>query len=146
MGIGNSDKPIGNPPDAESGEPSSSPAGAPEKGGSESRKRSGRVQFDERGNAIWEWAVKTGSFAREVSSERMRRLENPGLSLAEDAPTPFNKVKANPQGTVKGYNPYDSGKLAKTGAAPRKKTDLRRLSDWLKLKKQAANNEPDDES
>jgi hypothetical protein len=105
-------------------------------------KQSGRVQFDERGNAVWEWAIKTGKFGKEAATDRMRRLDNSGLSLAEDAPTPFDKVKPNPQGTVKGYDPYDSGKLARD--APRKKTDLRKLSDWLKLKKQAANNDPDD--
>jgi hypothetical protein len=105
--------------------------------------RSGRVQFDERGNAVWEWAIKTGKFGRELTTERMRRLDS-GLSLADDAPTPVDKVKPNPQGVVKGYNPYDSGKLG-SGQAPKKKTDLRKLGDWLKLKKQAANNNPDDE-
>ena len=75
------------------------------------------MQFDERGNAIWEWAVSTGAFGREVSTERLKKLENPGLSLAEDAPTPFDKVKPNPQGVVKGYNPYDSGKLGQQRAA-----------------------------
>jgi hypothetical protein len=108
------------------------------------KKQSGRVQFDDRGNAIWEWAVSTGAFGREVSTERMKKLENPGLSLADDAPTPFDKVKPNPQGVVKGYNPYDSGKLGRTGPPPKKK-DLRKLSDWLQLKKQADNNGPDDE-
>jgi hypothetical protein len=107
-------------------------------------KETGRVQFDDRGNAIWEWSVSTGAYGREVSTERMKRLENPGLSLADDAPTPFDKVKANPQGTVKGYNPYDSGKLARSGPPPKKK-DLRKLSDWLLLKKQAATNKDDDE-
>ncbi|MGA2342832.1 MAG: hypothetical protein ABSG29_06535 [Steroidobacteraceae bacterium] len=107
-------------------------------------KQSGRVQFDERGNAIWEWAIATGAFGREVSTERLQKLENPGLSLAEDAPTPSQRVKANPLGAVKGYNPYDSGKLGKTPEAP-KKRDLKKLSDWLKLKKQAANNDPDTE-
>jgi hypothetical protein len=106
--------------------------------------QSGRVQFDERGNAIWEWAIATGAFGREVSTERLQKLENPGLSLAEDAPTPSQRVKANPLGAVKGYNPYDSGKLGKTPEAPKKK-DLKTLSDWLKLKKQAANNDPDTE-
>ena len=97
------------------------------------------MQFDERGNAIWEWAVSTGAFGREVSTERMKKLENPGLSLADDAPTPFDKVKPNPQGVVKGYNPYDSGKLGRSGPPPKKK-DLKKLSDWLQLKKQAENN------
>jgi hypothetical protein len=108
------------------------------------KKESGRVQFDERGNAIWEWAVTTGAFGREVSTERLKKLENPGLSLAEDAPTPFDKVKPNPQGVVKGYNPYDSGKLARSGP-PSKKKDLRKLSDWLRLKKQAETQKPDDD-
>jgi hypothetical protein len=103
----------------------------------------GRVQFDDRGNAIWEWAVATGKFGHEVSTERLRSLEDPALSLAADAPTPFGHVKPNPQGTVKGYNPYDSGKLDKKPEA-KGKTDLRRLSEFLKLKKQAAGNHDDD--
>ena len=48
-------------------------------------------------------------------------------------------VRANPLGTKKGYNPYDSGKLGKA-PAPARKTDLRRLSEFFKLKKQAAGN------
>jgi hypothetical protein len=96
---------------------------------------SGRVKFDDRGNAVWDWQLSTASLSLETPIARLRKLENPSLSLAEDAPTPFDKVKSNPLGTKKGYNPYDSGKLGKTAAAPKKK-DLRRLSDWFKLKKQ----------
>jgi hypothetical protein len=96
---------------------------------------SGRVKFDDRGNAVWDWQLKTGQFSLESSTQRLRKLDNPSLSLAEDAPTPFDKVKSNPLGTKKGYNPYDSGKLGKTAAAAKKK-DLRRLSDWFKIKKQ----------
>lgn len=108
-------------------------------------KRSGRVQFDERGNAVWEWSVATGAFGRDVSTERLKRLENPGLSLAEDAPTPRDHVKPNPLGTVKGYNPYDSGRLG-TGKPPEaRKKDLRKLSDWLKLKKQVESNKKDED-
>jgi hypothetical protein len=103
----------------------------------------GRVKFDDRGNAIWEWSVATGAFGREVSTERMQRLEHPALSLADDAPTPFETVRANPLGTKKGYDPYDSGKLGKKPEPPRKK-DLRRLGEFLKLKKQAANNKDEE--
>jgi hypothetical protein len=102
----------------------------------------GRVKFDDRGNAIWEWSIATGAFGREVSTARLQKLEHPALSLAEDAPTPCETVKANPLGTKKGYDPYDSGKLGKA-AAPRK-TDLRRLSEWLKLRKQASTNKDED--
>ena len=113
--------------DAEDGAGSTGPAG-----------RTGRVQFDDRGNAIWEWSIATGAFGREVSTQRMQRLEHPALSIADDAPTPVDTVRHNPLGTKKGYDPYDSGKLAKA-PAPRKK-DLRRLGEFLKLKKQAAGN------
>ena len=101
-------------------------------------KGTGRVKFDDRGNAIWEWSLATGAFGREVSTERLQKLEHPALSIADDAPTPMETVRANPLGTKTGYNPYDSGKLGK--AAPPAKKDLRRLSEFLKLKKQAEAN------
>src|ERR1017187_198345 len=107
--------------------------------------QTGRVQFDDRGNAIWEWSVATGKFGHEVSTARLQKLEHPALSLAQDAPTPLEQVKQvkpNPLGTVKGYNPYDSGKLDNKPEAARKK-DLHRLSEWLKLKKQAGNRDDD---
>jgi hypothetical protein len=106
-------------------------------------KGTGRVKFDDRGNAIWEWSIATGAFGREVSTERMQRLEHPALSIADDAPTPLETVRANPLGTKKGYDPYDSGKLGKKPEPPRKK-DLRRLGEFLKLKKQAANNKDEE--
>lgn len=99
----------------------------------------GRVKFDDKGNAVWEWAVATGSYAREVTTERLQRLEHPALSIAEDAPTPFDTVRPNPLGNKKGYDPYDSGKLGKRPPTSVKK-DLRRLSEAIKLKKQAAHN------
>ncbi len=99
----------------------------------------GRVQFDDKGNAVWEWSIATGAFAREVSAERLQKLEHPALSIAEDAPTPFDTVRANPHGNKKGYDPYDSGKLGKRPPTSVKK-DLRRLSEAIKLKKQAADN------
>ena len=108
------------------------------------RNATGRVRHDDRGNAIWEWAVTTGKFSVDTSTQRLKKLDNSTLSLAEDAPTPLELVKRNPLGTVKGYSPYDSGVLAKKEGAPRKK-DLRKLSEWLKLKKQADGNKPDEE-
>lgn len=35
---------------------------------------SGRVQFDERGQAVWEWNVDTGKFERTASTARVRAL------------------------------------------------------------------------
>jgi hypothetical protein len=101
------------------------------------------VRFDDRGNAIWEWAVRTGEFAKDSASARLKKLDNPNLSLADDAPIPSEVARANPMGTIKGYNPYDSGKLDSKDAP--KKTDLRKLGEWLVLKRQAARNKRDAE-
>lgn len=121
--------------------PASGPGEAsPKDGGPD--KSTGRVKFDERGNAVWEWQVTTGAFGVEVSTQRLQKLEHPALSLADDSPTPFETVRANPLGTKKGYDPYDSGKLGKK--PPPAKKDLRRLSEWLKLKKQAESNKDEE--
>jgi len=107
-------------------------------------KSTGRVKFDERGNAVWEWQVTTGAFGAEVSTQRLQKLEHPALSIADDAPTPFETVRSNPLGTKKGYDPYDSGKLG--NKPPPAKKDLRKLSEWLKLKKQAESNQAESNS
>jgi hypothetical protein len=124
--------------------PGAKPAAAPAvKSTSPEPKATGRVQFDERGTAVWEWSIATGAFGREVTTQRLQKLEHPALSLADDAPTPFETVRANPLGTKKGYDPYDSGKLGKRPEPPKKK-DLRRLSEFLQLKKQAEGNKDDE--
>jgi hypothetical protein len=99
---------------------------------------SGRVQFDDRGNAIWEWSVATGASGREASTQRMHKLENSSLSLADDAPTPAELTLANPLGTKHGYDPYESGKLSKS-EKPRPK-NLKKLGEMLALRKQAEEN------
>jgi hypothetical protein len=131
------DKPKTSSPPAPAGpaEPSSKKAAGGEKS-------TGRVKFDERGNAVWEWQVETGAFGVEVSTQRLQKLEHPALSIADDAPTPFETVRSNPLGTKKGYDPYDSGRLGKK--PPPAKKDLRKLSEWLKLKKQADGNKDEE--
>jgi hypothetical protein len=123
-------------------QPASSEPAVPSSKNEGGDKSTGRVKFDERGNAVWEWQVTTGAFATEVSTQRLQKLEHPALSIADDAPTPFETVRSNPLGTKKGYDPYDSGKLGKK--PPPAKKDLRRLSESLKLKKQAESNKDEE--
>jgi hypothetical protein len=122
--------------------PSAAPSRDPGPPAGTDGRPAGQVRFDDRGNAIWEWALKTGEFVKDTASERLKKLENPNLSLADDAP-PASRAAANPTGTVTGYNPYNSGKLDAKDA--RKKKDLRKLGEWLALKRQAERNKLEDE-
>ena len=44
-------------------------------------------------------------------------------------------IRSNPKGLRVGYNPYESGVLAKKG--PPRKRDLRELSKWMEAKRKA---------
>jgi hypothetical protein len=127
----------------EKSKPANPAPGEKSSGNGSGDKSTGRVKFDERGNAVWEWAVATGAFGLEVTTQRLQKLEHPALSIADDAPTPFETVRANPLGTKKGYDPYDSGKLGRKPETPVKK-DLRKLSESIKLKKQAEANKDEE--
>ena len=47
-------------------------------------RKSGRVAFNETGNAVWEWQTATGVFERFISDEKMSELTGPHLALVED--------------------------------------------------------------
>jgi hypothetical protein len=95
----------------------------------------GTVAFDARGNAVYEWK---NDFLAEDSERgeraRNKALQYHGLSLAEDEPAPNAPIQQNPKGLRLGYNPYESGLLAKKDR--KKKTDLRELSKWVEMKRQ----------
>ena len=85
--------------------------------------RSGRVTFDDRGNAVW-------------APARRKRASQPVLSLAEEVRPASGPVQHNQVGLKSGYDPYESGLLEggkKDGF--RKKKNLAALSKWIQLKK-----------
>lgn len=93
-------------------------------------KPAGRVRHDSSGRAIWEWAAESGRHAIDSTSRLLKRLDLPGLSLADDAkkqeeeelaaaeeeatgkpavPTFGGPRETDPRGSSKhSFNPYDT--------------------------------------
>jgi hypothetical protein len=91
--------------------------------------KAGRVRHDARGRAIWDWATETGKHALESTSRLLKRLEMPGLSLADDQKDKkktdkdagmFGGPKENDplKGGRQSFNPYDSRLPPKIQAPP----------------------------
>jgi hypothetical protein len=142
--------------------PHNEPTAVGEQGGD---RRSGRVAYDSRGNPIWEWQLETGVYTRDVSTQRLKKLDLGELSLADtaihkkpggaDMPPKQPGGGFNPydKGASEGFNPYDNARStghrtirSPTSSArpPRKPVDLRKLDEWVKLKKKVQNDKEDD--
>jgi len=96
--------------DKESKPPAGRSPGAP--------KQSGRVAYDSKGNPIWEWETSTGVFDRNVTTQRLKKLEAK-LTLEETQPVPKIKpltVQEPDRLPGGGVNPYDTG--GRSNAAP----------------------------
>lgn len=119
-------------------------------------KRSGRVGFDDRGNSVWEWQLETGVYSRDVSTQRLKKLDLDELSIAD---TGTHKRPAGPTPESKpgtGFNPYNSSPPVAGGSSPydtaramgdkfagkpkeqpkRTLDDMRQLSEAIKKQKQ----------
>lgn len=73
-------------------------------------KQSGRVAYDAKGNPVWEWETSTGVFDRNVSTQRLKKLEAK-LSLEETQPVPKQKGLELQEGERLpggGINPYNT--------------------------------------
>ena len=92
-------------------------------------KSSGEVAFDERGNAVW---TPKGRLGTKEAVEKL--LSDDTLALRPDESIrSVDRAQENPGGLKKGYDPYDSGMLAKKQW--KKPKDLRALSKWIEQKK-----------
>jgi hypothetical protein len=96
--------------------------------------RAGKITFDDRGNAFFEWRDDLlGEDSDAAQRRRDQALESPGLSLIDDGLPRSQELV--PRDCRAGYNPYESGVLDRK--APAKKRDLRELSKWIAAKRRA---------
>jgi hypothetical protein len=148
------------PGDKRSQEPAASEPAGSSPGDS---KRSGRVSYDERGNSVWEWQLETGVYSRDISTQRLKKLDLDDLSIADTA------IQQRPSGTA-GFNPYDNSSSTRGNVGPargkestdpynsgakvplkpaaerkRKPTDLKKLQEWMELRKRVEQSKRDEE-
>ena len=96
----------------------------------------GQIAFDDRGNAVYEW--QDGRLTEDgEAGERARQnaLAHPDLAIVDEEAPVSAPIRSNPKGLRNGYNPYESGVLARKDL--RRKRDLRELSKWMEAKRNA---------
>jgi hypothetical protein len=87
---------------------------------------SGRIAFDARGNAIWQWRTEGGDFKSDVDTRTVRAIQDAtGVKLGE-APTPSPSHTAT-------HDPYSTADTPRSQKGPRRTLDdMRRLSEEIK--------------
>jgi hypothetical protein len=81
---------------------------------------SGRVRHDERGRAVWDWAVATGEFAKLSATNVMRKLEVGELSI-EETQRAIKAMKPIGRDQGGGGDPYNTrGAGKRTGEAAKR--------------------------
>lgn len=88
---------------------------------------SGRIAFDDRGNATWEWRTDPGTFSRDIDTHRLKALqEATATNLAPDSPT-------SPDSGIDPYSNADRPLSTGKPEAPRRTlSDMRELSEQIK--------------
>ncbi len=130
----------GSAPDGAAG---TMPGDEPPSGSNTESAAPGQLALDDRGNVSWEWADDPQLLADDLvgNTARLRALAPSDLQLADDDVTAVNRDLASARGQPiavrktqrTGYNPYDSGDSTKESR--KKKRDLRRLGEWIELRK-----------
>lgn len=86
---------------------------------------SGRIAFDTRGNAIWQWRTDTGEFKSDVDTHTVKAIQDStGVKLSE-APVPSIDMP--------NHDPYSTADTPRSQRFPRRTLDdMRRLSEEIK--------------
>ncbi len=97
------------------------------------RKPSGRVAYDQQGNATWEWQSETGTYKRDIDTQRLKAMGADLRCEGDRGP------EAAPP-----HDPYNRTALPESGLSrPQKRTldDLRRLSEEIKAAREKKDRE-----
>ncbi|HTU67951.1 MAG TPA: hypothetical protein VMF52_18525 [Steroidobacteraceae bacterium] len=68
---------------------------------------SGRVRHDERGMAVWDWAVATGEFHTLSATSALKKLEVGELKIEETAKVPGLSLEKSGRDKGGGFDPYN---------------------------------------
>ena len=85
---------------------------------------SGRIAFDDRGKAVWEWRTDTGTFKTDIDTKQVRALQDAANVDISETPTP--PVSDDP------YSTGDKSSLIAKRAPRRTLDDMRKLSEEIK--------------
>jgi hypothetical protein len=103
---------------------------------------SGRVRHDERGVAVWDWAVATGEFAALSTTRALKKLEVADLKI-EDHTSRELKLEKSGRDKAGGFDPYNqrgsgpsaSDSARRSGATGSASRDRATILDQLTGKK-----------
>jgi hypothetical protein len=87
---------------------------------------SGRITFDARGNAVWEWRTQNGDFKSDVDTQTVRALQEDTNMQLGVAPTPM------PDGQTVTHDPYSTAEAPQAPEKRRTLDDMRKLSEEIK--------------
>ena len=92
---------------------------------------SGRIAFDDRGNAIWQWRSDTGTFKSDIDTKKVRALQEATTAqLGGETQVAAPATTARPSNDP--YSTADSHHLLEKKAPRRTLDDMRKLSEEIK--------------
>lgn len=90
----------------------------------------GRIAFDDRGNAVWQWRSDSGTFKSDIDTNRVRALQE--ATTAELGGEAQDSKPAAPPPGNDPYNTADSRGFVEKQAQRRTPGDMHRLSEEIK--------------
>jgi hypothetical protein len=99
---------------------------------------SGRIGFDDRGNAVWEWRTDNGAYKTDVDTQKVRAIQEStshSLSLEDERPTTGRPGGHDPysSATEPLRDPFRKGSAPPAPAPEEKKPQRRTLDDMRRL-------------